>query len=705
MIHARALLVPARSTIESTSRRSFISTPSLHNITRSYSQSTAPGTFTTRATASRTATLGRENRPAAGPTKFQAAYSPANSSGTVARGSRDDSMWDPYTDGMIIKLHKEQKPWKAIDHELQRPLSSCYHRYYTALDPNLQVLTLPDGTHNIAMLKRLVYLVEQEKEAYGKIESRGLLNGYIVPKPGDPTNPRINKVMLMKMYREYKSKLWKQSLREEQTEISKAVRRSVELYGENWIKVSAHVEAHMAQVHKEKSSGELGSGLSHGQQDQRLTPSAVAELYKKLLKKGVQWGLEDDVVMTRKILQLQRKQGCDVDMFETLASGTATETDPFWEEIAGAVGSHSAEACKERWQGLLELKNEDKSAQSKMWHRFEKYQFWMLWQYHYRSKFSQGLIPNLDQQAPLTEFAKVVEDLSFAKDISRYMRHRNEAKCIKFFMTAVRAVLVPSLPVNAQYEQQQHEPRSRDDQIKAKQAKDSYEQRYMEQCGKFPNRKVLLDTIHGDVAYPALVKFSSFSSANETSMRGDPQQSIVRSDWTPGRVESLKNMVMDAKQGVARADYELDWNAIAGQLEIQERGKYTSAAAADETIHFSGVQCQRCWEYISGMDRRGGGGGGIGKNSFKKGESDDDAAESGTLNNNWSELEIELLQQGVRRHGTSWADIRAQYLPSRNVSELYPKWATLSREERSNADRLKEPDFVGLLSALDKVSK
>ncbi|KFH69658.1 hypothetical protein MVEG_04464 [Podila verticillata NRRL 6337] len=703
----RTLISSAPST-----NRSLLSIPSLRALSRSFSQKPASTTSTPISTASRPIPSSRPQKQPPQPNRdpeprFESAYTPIGTSSHHAPINAK-SKWDKAADDLIIKLHREDLPWIEIDRRLGRPASSCYNRYYTFLDPNLQAWTLSNGQPNTAMLKRLVYLVEVEKMPYAKIEKQGLLDGLVARRlksssANDPTKKKasvINKISMIKKYKDYKILLGRQAFREGQTEVTRAIRRSVELYGENWVKVAASVQAHMDQWHARVATD--GSGSSEEKERRPLTPAFAKEIYMAMQEKGVQWGLEDDVIMARKVLELSRRQLNILDILakkpsSSSSSSTTTTTttadtsdqDFYWKKISIALGNHSPEQCRRRWQGLWELSDSDKSAQSKMWHRYEKLQFWMLWQHLFPNKFSMGAIPDLDK--PLTDLTAELEELSFAKEISRWMRHRSEAQCVKQFSTAVRLGLLPSSSLPASDKSKSKEqPRSRADQVKLKQAKEQ-EQKAQDQTflksGKFPHRKALLDAIQWEVANPTITKLSTVDLDNEVSIRGDPQQQIVRSDWTEARTEALQELVLQEKQGVQRADFELDWSSIARQLETQERAK----AREGEAVYISGSHCQKCWEYISGLST---------------GDKDRyDSSQPSQTSSEWSDLDLKLLQQGVRRFGTSWADIRAQFLPNRDVSELYPKWKSLADKSEGTVDRLQEPDFVGLLSALDKVGK
>ncbi|KAF9428535.1 hypothetical protein BGZ94_002020 [Podila epigama] len=658
------------------------------------------------------------------PNSFQPSFNPVNSeSGNV---SRNKFKWDKETDEMIIKLHGQKRSWKEIDLALGRPPSSCYNRYYTALDPNLEAWTLVNGKQNLAMLQRLEYLVDVKKLQFSTIEKERLLDEFIVTRKGGPIrtqtggskhkgNAIINKVTMQKKYKDFKIMQAKQAFMQEEAEVTKAIRRNVEIYGENWIKVAAAMEDHFKRWDA-KNSGSEASKQNAKKNRRRMTPAYAAELYASLQQKGNRWGLEDDVVMARKVLHLSQTHPNILEILapKTPSVDSSDETenearttkefkdgggdlsDQYWREIAIALGNHSPEQCKERWQGLWRLHDEEKSAQSKMWHRFEKLQFWTIWQHFYRIHRSKD--GGAQNHKPLGEFTKLCEELSFAKEISRWMRHRNTEQCVKHFTTVVRQGIMPANPERAVKEQ----PRSREERMKLKlanqKAQEERDQMFLTWSGINLDQNTLLDLIHDKVAALTVTKLSQINPGDALSTRNDPQQAIVRSDWTLERIHTLQDMVLKEKQGVQRSDSDLDWDQIARRLEEIEK-KRPERQSNNDTIYMSAKHCQKCWTYLSDSIRHSG--------NDRMNSSDGNASAVDGGRQEWSDLEIKLLHQGVRRYGTSWADIRAQFLPNRDVSELYPQWRRLVAQGsgKEGVDRLLEPDFVGLLSALDRVTK
>ncbi|KAF9284389.1 hypothetical protein BGZ88_010015, partial [Linnemannia elongata] len=359
--------------------------------------------------------------------------------------------------------------------------------------------------------------------------------------------------------------------------------------------------------------------------------------------------------------------------------------------------------CQRRWKGLWNLHDGDKSAQSKSWHRFERFQYWMLWKYFSQQKrdVSGAKLKSAE------ELQAACEELSHSKEIARWMRHRTEAQCDKFFRSSIRSVLNPSqgklatMPSNTITFIPSSSSSAPTSQIRL-----------------FESKESLADAIVAELADPLLIKMSFVSTETEESTRGDHQQPLIRSEWTLDRIRTLNEIVLQEKQGVQRADFELDWDKIAHALEQEYTvGSSTTATgtkdliAPQPSLPFTPKQCQSCWEHISTIPKGNKVVAAALGDSFSIASGDLDDKESPV--HGWSENEILLLQQGVRRHGTLWADIRAQFLPNKGISDLQRAWSSISgpkSEQGGEAasaaaavDRLSEPDYMGLLSALDKV--
>ncbi|CAO3567559.1 unnamed protein product [Mortierella alpina] len=721
----------------------------------------------------------------------------SNSNNSSSKGRK----WDAKTDKEIIRLHESGMSWADIDATLNRPPSSCYYRYHTSLDPHLEVWKLSNGQPNVAMIKRLVYLVEVEKHTFWQIQDRKLMHQpwqtptAFAPKAilesfatsetrssssgpttaldsaggaqkKDDRHVVFNKIALHKKYTDYKALQAATSLRENQELYHKALRRGVEIYGENWKKVTECADLLLQQWLPSTTRVPL-------------TPNKVASDFRNLQRQGVEWGLEDDVVMARKILQLKKDKPGIWSILERPLQGQDDEQMKYWSEISLALGNHSPEQCKRRWDGLLQLADEEKSAQSKSWHRFERFQFWMLWKHFYLQNLHL-----MRKDYPLNdvlELSRACGKLSFSKEISKWMRHRNKAVCEKYFRSSVNSALVLGInPTDLEkylLERRQILQREKQDrqQQQHQEKQEPHEQRDQNAsgAGSTLTRAKLGDSILVQVAEPTMAKMSTISSENERSTRKDHHQRMVRSDWTMERTRALHEVVLQQKQGVQRADFELDWDRIAEQLE----DKFADKSPADrmtlaepavaptptstnvfevssrtnaQPIHqqsqlppplFTPEQCQSCWEYISSSAPSLGTkpaaplpvspssplsalgpaeGVGEAADPFSSSSSSSSGSNSGCDGRDWSDHELLLLQQGVRKHGTSWADVRAQFLPSRSVSDLYQTWLSISvpgttggAEEGSApifreggkamvADRLSEPDYVGLLSALEK---
>ncbi|KAF8934020.1 hypothetical protein BGZ47_010561 [Haplosporangium gracile] len=682
------------------------------------------------------------------PPKDQASQQTKSATGQVRLNRTMDSK---EVDKEILRLVRANTAWKDIDAALNLPHSKAHHRYHTHLDPALKAWKLPNGQPNLALQDRLVYLVEVEKLSFAQIEKYRLMyepwktptafaptevleaagvtlespeagaEGAAVTEDSSGDRPRknsggpFNRVRLQWKYNSLKSVAAANTLRENEHLIRRAIQRSVELYGENWKAVAAHADSLLDQWIK--------PALPRNP----LTPTKVATEFRNFQRTGVDWGLEDDVVMTRKILALSQNQS---DILHILTKpfsengqqskqGVALDQEQqrqHWTEISVAVGSHSPVQCQRRWKGLWNLHDDDKSAQSKSWHRFERFQYWMLWKYFNQQKRDMDGTKLMDTEA----LQAACEELSHSKEIARWMRHRTEAQCRKFFRSSIRSVLNPSQDKLATMPNTivfvpSSSPTASTSQIRL-----------------FESKESLANAIIAELVDPLLIKMSVVSAESKDSTRGDHQQPLVRSEWTPDRIRTLNEIIVQEKQGVQRADFELDWDKIAQALE-QRYAAGSSDALSEATtatstrslivpqpsLPFTAKQCQSCWEYISTIP--------TGNKSAATSTSSDSSTTATTTTlegkksavQGWSENELLLLQQGVRKHGTLWADIRAQFLPKKDISDLQRAWFSISGPSPSRnsdqggaennaasaaaVDRLSEPDYVGLLSALDKV--
>ncbi|KAG0355769.1 hypothetical protein BC939DRAFT_437439 [Gamsiella multidivaricata] len=723
------------------------------------------------------------------------------------------SKWDKATDNEIIRLFKKGTPWKEIDETLGRPYSSCYARYYTALDPRLEATwNLSDGRPNEALLKRLVYLVDVEKQSFGKIERRGLMHepwetptsyapqelltamseaGIDVSeavlrnrtdmadqvqkqqhgkkKERDSTPQPFNKLALQQKYMEHKASLQKTAVTLNKHLLHRAIRRSVELYGENWKKVAANADLLLDQwtlskawtntetpTETQKPKQQSADGATIPER-MALSPSKVASTYRMLQRHGVDWGLEDDVVMTRKVLELSRTEPSILKILSMPLPLSVEDShtrlgqdqkqqqqQKYWGEISVALGNHSPAQCKRRWDGLWRLQDDEKSAQSKMWHWLEKFQFWMLWKHYYQVHKRQNHLGSVSRIDTLLDLERACNELSFAKEISKWMRHRNEALCEKFFTTSANLRLHLGIS-NADIRAYKSEIRQRRQQMKTEGVMD-LEQAVIdvrhELAPVFRNKTTFMDSIFSQVAEPFVQEMSTLPIEKAQSTQDDPPLKIVRSEWTKERIQALRQIVLEEKQGVQRADFELDWNRIAEQLE--DMFIFPADASSDNSATFtvagssvvvdtqhqrqypyiSAKQCETCWKYISSPTGRA-----SSNRQALTAASETDEGKSvsdgkdGDFLQNWTDHELELLLQGVRKRGTAWTDIRAQFLPNKNASDIHRAWLSISaplgdedREEGGQlradslntkarkVDRLSEWDYVGLLSALDKVS-
>ncbi|KAF9905517.1 hypothetical protein BX616_000998 [Lobosporangium transversale] len=587
----------------------------------------------------------------------------------------------------------------------------------------------------------------------------------------------VNRLFLQKKYLAYKSNLTANAIRTNREIMERAIQRSVELYGENWKKVASYADELLDQWTPSKAATPIklspiattgeDSALPKAkilqdrkdtdliQEREPLTPNKAASIYRALQRKGVDWGLEDDVIMARKVLEFSRSQPDILDVLEKPlpedqghpAAEPLEEQEKlqykYWTELSTAVGTHTVEQCKRRWDGLWALQDNEKSAKSKAFHRTERLYFWMLWAHFYQhqplrktvdinhnesdssndksydaglknhSKINDRVLVTKDSNQHI-DLEQTLKEVSFAKDISRWMRHRSEAQCDLFFRTSVMSAFarlgIISAPDQGKQGQKQEDEDGSSEHTKAIVAQKNID---------MPQGLRLI--LH-EIAEPMITKLTTVLPQDGTTY----QPWVLRPEWTREKIQALQELVHQAKQGVKRSDFELDWNKIAGKLserfgiDINSRNNGNVSGGLPS---FSAKQCQDCWECIATTRYRPTESKVLPSSSAEP-NTEHDGHDGLTQDRllHWSDRDLQLLQQGVRKYGTFWADIRAQFLPNKDLSDLYQTWQVISapseEEDLSNianqsekfklhvgrVNRLLDPDYQGLLGALDKVN-
>ena len=688
-------------------------------------------------------------------------------------GSTTKVTWNPDLDKQLLELYRARIAWRDIDLEMGLPYSASHHRFHTALDPNLQPWLLPNGQPNEEMLRYLMYLRDQEKLQFNDIAKLELMREpWPIPDPFLETKPLqqkkplegkedaflpIHRVAIVQKYTAYRSFLNRTKDVDQHSRLLEAIHRGFELYGENWIRVAAYADSQMerwsGRERRASKVGQVGGVSSETRTAIATEPSTAEALYRGSLKHGTRWGLEDDLVMVRQVIDLYRRIPKTRRIIGPPSGDTSTgegvdsllAKTEIWETIASTLGNHTPQQCQRRWNDLLKIEDRDKSSQTTSWHRFERFQFWMVWSYLIQDqKQGRQVLKELRRSRPLkmrntTVVAEMCRELALAKDVSKWLRHRSQNDCERYFLTTVNHTLNFKIPLAA---------------VKGQQTRDIYIPTELRTADE------LLRLIEGSVAKPLLDKMTNISE----SILNDPHQNVVRPNWTEAKLQTLQELVMEQKEGVFKADFQIDWNRISRELEsrsneeddllppaLMELAKSTIKAKPElsspppqtdqEAVstkvvlstprYYSAEQCRSCWEFLSAQSGR------LGVQPGRRVANTYDSKNSSSnvqQDDGWTDLEVMLLKQGVRRYGNNWADVRAQFLPRRDVSDLHQKWKKLSvaapavpasfstssssfkssSSPSSSAgntaaaaekiDRLSDPDYVGLLSALDKIS-
>lgn len=726
-----------------------------------------------------------------------------------------DLKYDPAIDREILRMLAEGAKWKDIDHELGLPFSGSYRRYYSSLDPRIpNVWNLSSQRPNKEMLRRLVYLIDVEKQSPSQIENRYLMNRpwqtptpYAPPKiqkaakeAGIPTyikpnHPelaqrkareyRFNKITIHKKYSDFKAQLSENSHRMNPALLHRAVRQAVDLYGENWKRVAQDADLFLDQwtYTKALDLNERVHAQAQVEDDlldrEPLTPGRVATVFRKVERKGNPWGLQDDTIMLRKVLEQSRRQPDILTILDRPWQEPSSDLNPgqqgllkqqlkYWQEISTAVGCHSPMHCKRRWSGLRSLQYEDKSSESKAWHRLERYQFWMVW-YHYYQQHKQKP-PSYDLRdlewgdhdgtqdgttgklGTVRDLLEACEELSFSKDIWRWIRHRTPDECQQLFNDFVNDALDLGIATHQLLELRRERRLKQKEWLREWSQESQPPLPKMELTPKtiFDSKASLLESIASKVAEPQILKvFTTTKAIQTTTMtlgeggEGDEGEesddSLIpaRPDWTEDRFRALYEVVMQARQeSDGGIDSELNWDRITQQLKekLDTQADTSSSITSTDTVtaqaniplhvreqqlrqqHHSYIQvlhCKRCWRYMTSPHAAKPSSGLLsilGTLPPPSSESNSGYKESQMQDwtdqlQNWTNEELRLLRQGVGKFGTGWEDIKEHFLPERKAAELMSMWLFIRTpvlKTRKDVDYSK-PEVASLLSALENV--
>ncbi|KAG0008883.1 hypothetical protein BGZ80_002953, partial [Entomortierella chlamydospora] len=266
--------------------------------------------------------------------------------------------WDAATDQKILAMLQGGKNWQEIGHAIDRPYSSCYTRYYSALDPALK-----------EPWSREVFGQINEKVAQGvswKQIAKDLNIRPITLKAKWTAMSRSNESVTAGETRNEESKpkpskdkssvKWIAFSKDESTKILDLVDK----YGmENWGQVHKDFQEHF--IREATTSPASNSAISRMQKraTRRILSITVDNLrhqHSRLARSIRSWTFDQETVLIQQVLKLG--------------------TEGHWDEIARLSGFHTPAECRSHWKQLDMPINDPSPGR---WKISEQTMFWRLW--------------------------------------------------------------------------------------------------------------------------------------------------------------------------------------------------------------------------------------------------------------------------------------------------------------------------------------
>ncbi|KAF9157320.1 hypothetical protein DFQ26_008850 [Actinomortierella ambigua] len=499
----------------------------------------------------------------------------------------------------------------------------------------------------------------------------------------------------------------------------------------------------------ETELAELESEVAKQQDPGWLSAETAQSLFHKVQRRhGQVWTTEDDALLVYMILETMRQHHWRTptqvpSSLSSLDRGNDPTTWAYWAQVANALGNHTPRQCLQRWRAMSTLDDRSKQVSNARWQRFEVCQFWMAWDFlvsqpqilqKIQASFRDvvgSADPRLhDITAPATGMGtrtkartaakvkeqpelgplmkEVVQVLSLSQYAAAFQRNRGADQCQHRFESTVRKLL--SRPKN-----DAKKPASKPSSLNAGAI---FIQAIQEQ-----NVDLIIHFIRTAVVDPLLTRSlqklaespsedAVAAEENCESLATFPKEYRLRSLWSPTLRKRLQWRVIEAKGGIKIADEDIDWDEIAEQLT-----KEAPNGEDGRVPNITSQQCLSTWRYIlaehdlleaeeteAQVDVKGTC---LQTSSGRQAEGlEDDNRQSkqAPKQRRWLEHEIVSLEIGVRRFGTIWADVRAQYLPGRTISEIHQKWFEISSgtavDPTPALDRAQEEDYQTLMHAL-----
>ncbi|KAF9985792.1 hypothetical protein BGZ75_002539 [Mortierella antarctica] len=288
-------------------------------------------------------------------------------------------VWDARTDQTIKEMVEAGNSWPEIGRALHRPYSSCYSRYYSTLDPELQFVWTDE---TVQRLKELASQGLPWKQVAQELKLRPLAcrskwselgkpvsETISLPHPaGSSTSPSTRPIATVSTLstgptdasgdeKATRTRIKAKTIAFSQEE-SMAVLDLAEKHGEDaWDRVLQDFQdRYLQSIEPSLPPPSLKSRRQSNKRIRQITAENLRLQHTRLSRSKLLWTFDQETILIQQVLRLG--------------------TEGHWDEIARRTGFHSPQACRTRWKDLDMPVNPNPVG----WSKLEQAAFWTLWQ-------------------------------------------------------------------------------------------------------------------------------------------------------------------------------------------------------------------------------------------------------------------------------------------------------------------------------------
>ncbi|KAF9963921.1 hypothetical protein BGZ70_007105 [Mortierella alpina] len=284
-------------------------------------------------------------------------------------------VWDATADQTIQEMVEAGQSWPEIGRALNRPYSSCYSRYYSTLDPELQTVWTDETVQRLKELAsqglpwkqvgqelKLRPLACRSKwSELGKPMSESLSRPHLAGSTSSSSHPIVANSTLsagsIDMSGDEKRTGTRPKTIAFSQEESRTVLELAEKHGEEaWDRVLQDFqERYLQPIEPSLPQPTLKSRRQSNKRISQITAENLRLQHTRLSRSKLLWTFDQETILIQQVLRLG--------------------TEGHWDEIAQRTGFHSPQACRTRWKELDMPVNPNPVG----WSKLEQAAFWTLW--------------------------------------------------------------------------------------------------------------------------------------------------------------------------------------------------------------------------------------------------------------------------------------------------------------------------------------